>query len=347
MGNAPTMYSTSGVILLCLVVGVVLVGSVAMYIRRKRHLLHLDDEVRFMLGKVDEADGTTLRLRRYRIIGRLGAGGMARVYLAASSGGQRVALKIPDPRYFQTEEHRDLFRQELSVSKKMQHPNIVRILDYSDGSGEDPPYIAMEFVDGVTLDKKLPRHQPVDITFAARILHEVTLALEYAHNMGVVHRDIKPENIMLSRSGEVKVTDFGIARDLWENQGGEVESDAFVGSPHYMSPEQINSEHVDYRTDYYALGVLAYRLVTGYMPFEGDNTLEVITRKVSQLPPPPSTYVDKIPSEFEQMVRDLMQREPERRPVSTVGIRKVWRKYLAPARRRHTARRVEKVADDF
>lgn len=281
-----------------------------------------------------------LRISRYRITRRLGAGGMASVYLALAPDGRKVALKIPDPQFFKTDEHRSYFRQELSIGKKMQHPNIIRILDYSDGGDRDLPYIAMEFVDGVTLDRRLPRGRPVPVEFAAKILHAVIGALEYAHNIGVVHRDIKPENIMLSRRGEVKVADFGIARDLWDPPRLSPETDTFLGSPHYMSPEQINSEQVDYRSDYYSLGVLSFRLLTGYLPFEGENTLEVITRKISQLPPPPSTYNRHIPVELEQLIRELMQREVERRPVSAIGIRKTLAKFLPRPKKRHRAHRV-------
>lgn len=288
------------------------------------------------------------RLGRYRILRKLGSGGMARVYLARSSDNKLVALKLPDPHLFRTTEHRTYFSQELSVGKKMQHPNLVRILDYSDGGPGRIPYIAMEYVDGVTLDRKLPRGAPLKLPQAALILHKIMAGLEYAHNMGVVHRDIKPENVMISRAGEVKVADFGIARDIWDPPRINPDENTFVGSPHYMSPEQINSEKIDYRTDYYAFGVLAFRLLTGHLPFEGDNTLEVITRKVSQLPPPPSAYNRDIPLELETLVRDLLQREPERRPVSATGIRKVLRKFLPTVRKRRSApRRVRDENEDF
>jgi serine/threonine-protein kinase len=325
---------------------VLLIGVIAaMRAARKRAALVGEVSVMRQMGP---GDGDPLQIKKYRVQRKLGAGGMAKVYLAVAPDGRKVALKIPDPQFFQTEEHRNYFRQELSVSKKMQHPNVVRILDYSDGSGDELPYIAMEFVDGVTLDRRIPRRQPVNVEFAAKILYAVTSALEYAHNMGVVHRDIKPENIMLSNQGEVKVADFGIARDLWDPPRNAADANSFVGSPHYMSPEQINSEHVDYRTDYYALGVVGFRLLTGYLPFEGENTLEVITRKVSQLPPPPSTYNPNIPLEIESLIRDLMQREPERRPVAAVGIRKTLRKYLAPPKKkRGPARRPAPDGADF
>ncbi|NDD28514.1 MAG: serine/threonine protein kinase [Proteobacteria bacterium] len=317
---------------------VALVAAVLLVLRAMRRKQALIDEVSTLREMSTRPAKNPLQVGRYLIHRKLGTGGMAKVYLAESADGTQVALKIPDPNFFETEEHRTYFRQELSVGKKMQHPNLVRILDYADGSGGELPYIAMEYVDGVTLDRVLPKQRPLPVAQAAQVLHDVTAALEYAHNMGVVHRDIKPENIMLRRDGSVKVADFGIARDLWDPPRSNEDSNSFVGSPHYMSPEQISSELVDYRTDYYALGVVAFRMLTGYLPFEGETTIEVITRKVSQLPPPPSTYNPNLPLEIESMVRELTQREPERRPVSAVGIRKVFRKYMPAARKRHGVR---------
>jgi serine/threonine-protein kinase len=126
-------------------------------------------------------------------------------------------------------------------------------------------------------------------------------------------------------------------------------TNTFVGSPHYMSPEQISCEKVDYRTDYYALGVLAFRLPTGYLPYEGDTTLEVITRKVSQHAPPPSAFNQNIPLELEQLIREMMQREPERRPVSALPIRKTLKKFLPKPSRKHGAakRSYTSTTEDF
>jgi len=326
-------------------VAAVVGGGFAIYRKTKKRAA-LIRELRMMQTMGHNRSGDPWVIGKYRVLKKLGTGGMAKVYLAANAQGNLVALKVPDPQFFQTEEHRTYFRQELSVGKKMQHPNVVRILDYADGA-EGMPYIAMEYVDGVTLDKKLPRKRPVSLDFAAIILSRVSAALEYAHNMGVIHRDIKPENIMISRDGEVKVTDFGIARDLWDPPRATGDGNTFVGSPHYMSPEQISTEKVDYRTDYYSIGVLAFRLMTGYLPFEGETTLEVITRKVSQLPPPPSTYNQDIPLELEQLIRELMQREPERRPVSALPIRKIFKKFVPKSKKRHTARSGSSVAEDF
>ena len=326
----------------------VLLAGIAVLLRRQRQHADLVAEVRALREMPGPGGGDPLQVKKYRILRKLGSGGMAAVYLADGPKGL-VALKIPDPHYFQTEEHRTFFNQELSVSRKMKHPNIVEILDHSDGTGDGLPYIAMEYIDGVTLDKRLPKKRPVPLEWACKILLEVTEALDYAHNIGgVVHRDIKPENIMLTRDGTVKVADFGIARDRRDKEHASEDSNAFVGSPHYMSPEQINSEDVDYLTDYYALGVVAFRLLTGYLPFEGENTMEVITRKVSQLPPPPSTYNPNLPLEVETLVRELMQREKERRPRSAVSIKKTLKRFVSPPKKRHGPRRPDAAAEsDF
>lgn len=319
--------------------GLAVLAIIAWVLRWYRRRSDLIAEVSALREMSSLATADPLQVKKYRILRKLGAGGMASVYLAEGPKG-KVALKIPDPHYFQTEEHRTFFNQELSVSRKMKHPNIVEILDHSDGTGGDLPYIAMEYIDGVTLDRMLPKKKPVPLPFAAKVLFEVTEALDYAHNIGgVVHRDIKPENIMITRDGAVKVADFGIARDRRDKEHATDDSNSFVGSPHYMSPEQINSEDVDYLTDYYAMGVVAFRLLTGFLPFEGENTMEVITRKVSQLPPPPSTYNPNLPLEIETLVRELMQREKERRPRSAVNIKKTLKKFVTPAKKRHGVRR--------
>lgn len=337
--------------LLAVLLVTAIVWGLAVLLQSQRKLAEDVEELRELRNMPPDASARDItRIGRYRVLRKLGSGGMARVYLARGGDGKFVALKIPDPHLFETEEHRTYFSQELSVGKKMQHPNVVRILDYSDGGPGRIPYIAMEFVDGVTLDKKLPTKKPIKLHQAAFILHKIISGLEYAHNMGVVHRDIKPENVMISRTGDIKVADFGIARDIWDPPRVNPDENTFVGSPHYMSPEQINSEKIDYRTDYYAFGVLAFRMLTGHLPFEGENTLEIITRKVSQLPPPPSAYNQEIPLELESLVRDLLQREPDRRPVSATGIRKVLRKYLPAVKRRRSAPKrpqEEREREDF
>jgi eukaryotic-like serine/threonine-protein kinase len=332
--------STPGLGLLGVLVAVaVVIAWVARTLARRRQLAYELSEYH-KLGSHDVRD--PLAIGPYRVIRRLGSGGMAKVYLARSNKGGLVALKLPDPAFFRTDEHRSYFRQELSVGQKMQHENVVRILGYSDGGDGDIPFIAMEYVEGTTLDRKLVANQPCNLVESVTILSEVVAALEYAHSLGVIHRDIKPENIMLTREGQVKVADFGIARDLWERPRAHVEDDTFVGSPHYMSPEQINGEAVDYRTDYYSLGILAYRMLTGRLPFDGKSTIEVITRKVSETPPTPSTYNRDLPLELEALVRDLIQRDLSRRPVSALNIKKVLKKLIPPPDKRYRAKQRKK-----
>lgn len=260
----------------------------------------------------------------YKILGELGKGGMGTVYLARSAEGVKVALKVPDASVLTSEQSKALFRKEAELCITMDHKNIVRVFEYNDGSWGSVPYIAMEYVSGTPLSSLMKDGKPFAVKRAVPIIQQVLSGLSYAHKMGVVHQDIKPANIMIT-DGVVKIMDFGIAHDLFAGGKDPGTEGDFIGSPYYMSPEQIGGKDVDYRTDYYSLGILSYQMLTGRLPYEGDNPIQVATKHLTDEPPAMRLYASKLPLKLEKLVLRLMDKNPDRRPFNIGPIREVLR----------------------
>ncbi|HEY8413619.1 MAG TPA: serine/threonine-protein kinase, partial [Pyrinomonadaceae bacterium] len=221
------------------------------------------------------------KVSHYRILEKLGAGGMGEVYLAEDMKlGRKVAIKILSEEYTTNKDRLHRFEQEASAASNLNHPNILTIHEVGTDSGRH--YIATEFIDGVTLRRKAVASQ-LEIPEILDIAVQVASALEEAHAAGIVHRDIKPDNIMVRRNGYVKVLDFGLAKltetvDRSPSDGEAstrvlVQTDAGVvmGTSHYMSPEQARGKPVDARSDIWSLGVVIYELVAGRTPFDGET----------------------------------------------------------------------------
>ncbi len=253
------------------------------------------------------------RIGRYLIQETLGHGAMGVVYLAQDPVIDRmVALKTMrvDLDADHAEEFRERFIREARAAGRLNHPGIVTIHDV----GEDPEsglmYIAMEYVEGRDLKQVLAsghRFRPAE---AARIIADVALALDYAHELGVVHRDIKPANIILTNDGTPKITDFGIAR--LETSNLTVDGQ-FIGTPNFMSPEQITGRAVDGRSDLFSLGVVLFNLLTERRPFNGGTMHEVTLRIVQEPCPIPSTLGDDIPATLNPIVLKCLEKNPDRR----------------------------------
>ena len=231
------------------------------------------------------------QIGRYVILKEIGRGGQSRAYLARDPAIERtVAIKQIRAVTELPEETRaefvTRFLQEARVAGTLSHPNIVSIYDM--GEGEDGPYIVMEFVDGQTLDGIIERSNPADRQAVIPICLQICSGLSFAHQHGVVHRDVKPANIMLTRDGLVKLVDFGIARMASTNL---TQTGTLLGTPSYMSPEQIRGEKVDQRADIFSLGIVLYEVLTGRLPFEGENPTTMIFRIVND-PHPPLGAVD-------------------------------------------------------
>jgi beta-lactam-binding protein with PASTA domain/predicted Ser/Thr protein kinase len=246
---------------------------------------------------------------RYRIVRKLGAGGMADVYLAEDQElGRRVAIKILNGRHANDDQFIERFRREAKNAAALNHPNIVSI--YDRGEAEDTYYIAMEFLDGRSLKELIVGHGTAPVKVAVEYARQILSALRFAHRHGIVHRDIKPHNVLVDREGRVKVTDFGIAR---AGASQMTETGSIVGTAQYLSPEQARGGEVDQRSDLYSLGIVLYELLTGKTPFEGDTPVEIAMKHLSTPPQPPSKLRADIPGELDMVVLRALAKNPDDR----------------------------------
>ncbi|WP_144300180.1 serine/threonine-protein kinase, partial [Elioraea rosea] len=250
------------------------------------------------------------RLGKYEIEKAIGKGAAGTVWRARDPVIDRiVAIKTVKLEAHDAEAAEEIarFKREAQAAGRLSHPNIVAVYDY--GEQGDLAYIVMEHVDGGSLKNRLDAGERLPLPQVARVMDELLAALAHAHEKGVVHRDIKPANMMLTRSGQVKVADFGIARieSSTMTQAGTV-----LGTPAYMSPEQFRGEPVDARTDLYSAGVVLYQLLTGDKPFEGNLT--AIMHKVLNVDPPrPSEIAGSVPAALDAVVRRAMAKRPGER----------------------------------
>ena len=246
---------------------------------------------------------------RYRIQRKLGAGGMADVYLAEDQElGRRVAIKILNGRHANDDQFIERFRREAKNAAALNHPNIVSI--YDRGEAEDTYYIAMEFLDGRTLKELIVGRGAAPINVAIEYARQILSALRFAHRHGIVHRDIKPHNVLVDGEGRVKVTDFGIAR---AGTSQMTETGSIVGTAQYLSPEQAKGGEVDPRSDLYSLGVVLYELLTGKTPFDGETPVEIAMKHLSTTPQPPSKLRPDVPRELDMVVMRALAKNPDER----------------------------------
>jgi eukaryotic-like serine/threonine-protein kinase len=255
---------------------------------------------------------------RYEIESALGHGGMATVYRGRDRVlGRPVAIKVLAERYSGDEKFVTRFRREARAAAGLNHTNIVSVFDTGDTDGRH--YIVMEMVEGETLADLLRREGPLSPDRAARIAGTVARALEAAHEKGLIHRDVKPGNVMLTRDGDVKVMDFGIARAATDDtltQTGMV-----LGTASYLSPEQSRGEPVNHRSDVYSLGCVLYEMLTGRPPFEGGTPVGVAYKHVHERPDPPSSVNPAVPPEVEAVVMRALEKDPDARYPSADAFR--------------------------
>ena len=260
---------------------------------------------------------------RYRIDELIGEGGMGRVYLAEHVEiGKRVAIKILHPVYGRMPDLVERFRREARAASKIGHPHIVDVTD-SGTTVDGSVYFVMEYLEGVELASVIDREGALDVARALRITTQICRALAAAHAVGIIHRDLKPENVFLTvREGAadfVKVLDFGIAKssEAEEARGKRLTHPGMaMGTPEYMSPEQAAGRPADERCDVYAVGAILYEMLTGAPPYDGDNFMEILTKKATVDPAPPSALRPEIPPMVEVLVTSAMARDPEKRPPS-------------------------------
>jgi eukaryotic-like serine/threonine-protein kinase len=246
---------------------------------------------------------------RYRILRKLGSGGMADVYMAEDQQlGRRVALKVLHRRFAEDEQFVERFRREASSAAGLSHPNVVAIFDRGEWDGTN--YIAMELVEGRTLKEIVREKGPAPPEAAVDITLQILRAARYAHKHGVVHRDIKPHNVLIDHDGRVRVTDFGIAR---AGTSDITETGSVMGTAQYLSPEQAQGRPVDARADLYAIGIVLYELLTGQVPFDADSPVTVALKQVSEMPVPPAELVPAIPPAIDAVVMRALEKDPDRR----------------------------------
>jgi beta-lactam-binding protein with PASTA domain/tRNA A-37 threonylcarbamoyl transferase component Bud32 len=255
---------------------------------------------------------------RYEIQREIAQGGMAEVYLARDRMLERnVALKALFPEYAREPSFVERFRREAQAAANLNHPNIVSIYDWGQETGTY--FIVMELVEGQSVRDLLRSQGAIDPQRAADIGAEIASALAYAHRQGVVHRDVKPGNVLLTPLGDVKVTDFGIARAGAGD--GLTQTGSVMGTATYFSPEQAQGLAVDGRSDVYSLGVVLYEMVTGVAPFTGDSPVAVAYKHVRERPVPPSQRNTSVPPELETIILTAMAKNPADRYQSAEDMR--------------------------
>ena len=248
------------------------------------------------------------RFGRYEVVKELGSGAMGTVYLGRDTVGRRnVAVKTLKPDGVDAQELAEMkarFFREAESAKQLAHPAIVKV--YDAGEEQGTAYFAMELLDGVTLKDFCAKRGTVTVKRATEIAAFVVEGLAYAHTKNVVHRDVKPENIMMLSNGEIKITDFGVAKLL---DASQTQSGVVLGTPNYMSPEQLFGAKVDRRSDIFSLGVVFYELLTGARPFQAKNISEMLRLHETHQPPAPSTLRADVPSSIDAIALRALQRD--------------------------------------
>ncbi len=246
---------------------------------------------------------------RYRVVKRLGSGGMADVFRAHDTQlGREVAVKVLYSRFAEDAQFVERFKREASSAAGLSHPSIVGVFDRGEWDGTY--YIAMELIEGRTLKDVIRERGPAPPEAATDIVTQILRALRFAHQRGVVHRDIKPQNVLVDAEGRVKVTDFGIAR---AGASDMTETGSIMGTAQYLSPEQAQGRPVDARSDLYSVGVVLYEMLTGRVPFDAESPVTVALKQVSEAPIPPRELEPSIPPALEAVVLRALEKEPARR----------------------------------
>lgn len=270
------------------------------------------DELPEVAGTPSEQPDTELtNLRksagsRYRVIRRLGSGGMAHVYYAQHATLDRpLVIKVLHQHLAKDAEMRERFRREAEASAQLYHPHICPILDFAELS--DLVYLVMPYLSGGSLADVLMRDKTVAATPAASICAQMAVALDYAHRRGVVHRDVKPDNVLFDADGHAQLTDFGIATARFH--GRLTRAGRAMGTPHYMSPEQAMGKMVDGRSDLYAIGVMLYEMVLGFPPFDGADSYSVGYKQVHELAVAPEVVDSRVPGELSAIIMKCLAKQ--------------------------------------
>jgi serine/threonine protein kinase/tetratricopeptide (TPR) repeat protein len=255
---------------------------------------------------------------RYQVIEELGKGGMGKVYkVLDTSINEKIALKLLKPEIAADRETIERFSNELKFARKIRHKNVCQMFDL--GKAEGAPFITMEYVAGEDLKSMIRMSKRLSIGTAVGIAKQISEGLAEAHALGVVHRDLKPSNIMIDKDGNVRIMDFGIARSL--KGKGITGAGVMIGTPEYMSPEQIEGKEVDQRTDIYSLGVIIYEMVTDRVPFEGDTPFTIGVKHKSEMPKNPREVNPQIPEDLSGVILRCLEKDKEKRYQNAADVR--------------------------
>ena len=263
------------------------------------------------------ADTLPRQLGPYRLIEQLGAGGMGTVYRAEDSNlGREVAVKVLHPHLLSNDELKARFAREARLHASINHPNIVTLYSLHEENGELA--LIMEMVHGRNLREYLGAPRPLTMDHLLHIAIAILKGLAAAHDKGLVHRDLKPANILIADDGQVKIMDFGLAKQHGNHEDDLTQSGAVVGSYRYMAPEQIMHEEVDARTDLYAFGIVLFRMLTGVLPFDSSGSsggeFEIMEKQVRGEPPSPLELNPAIPHALNHLLLRLLAKKPDDRP---------------------------------
>ena len=254
------------------------------------------------------------QLDHYRLENLVARSGMASIYRATDlQSGRPVAIKIPHPEVEADPLFYDRFKREEEIGKKLDHPGVMKVYGHDDHSRV---YMVMEWVDGRLLRQILIENKKLPIERAIRITLGICEALEYIHSKGVVHRDLKPENIMVDANDHVKLIDFGIAGSAGMRRLTFAKLTQAMGTPDYISPEQVKSKRGDARSDIYALGVMLYEMLTGEVPFHGPNAFAIMNDRLLNNPVPPRELNQEISPQLQEIIYRAIERKPENRYAS-------------------------------
>ena len=260
--------------------------------------------------------GTTFA-ERYEIIEELGKGGMGKVYRVEDKKiKQEVALKLINPAIASDKKTIERFSNELKTARMISHRNVCRMFDLSEEKGIH--YITMEYVSGEDLKSFIKRARQLTAGTAINIARQICEGLAEAHRLGVVHRDLKPQNVMIDREGNSRIMDFGIARSL--KAKGITGAGVMIGTPEYMSPEQVDGKDTDQRSDVYSLGVILYEMVTGQVPFDAETPFAVGVKQKSEMPRNPQELNSQIPDDLSQLILRCLEKDKETRPQSAAEL---------------------------
>jgi serine/threonine-protein kinase len=263
---------------------------------------------------------------RYEILEELGTGGMGKVFKALDRElGEEIALKSLHSDLMRDTEARERFLREIKLLRKITHPNVVRVHDI--GRWEDHEFLTMEYLDAETMFDHVKHRGPYAVPAGVHMAAQICDGLEQAHRHKIVHRDLKPQNIVVTADGTPKILDFGIAR-----AGGEgkdlTATGQLIGSPKYMSPEQILGKAMDVRSDLYSLGIVFYYMFSGREPFEGETVEAIVMRQVEKAPPPLASFVPQFPAWLDEVIAKTLRKNPAERYASAASLRAAFEEGL-------------------